>query len=112
MASQEIAISYAALILADEGIEITPDKLQKLLDAAKVEVEPIWTVLFAKALQGKDMNDLLLNISAGGSAGPVVVDGTLEPKGDETQDKEETKEEKKEEAGEESDDDMGLGLFD
>lgn len=51
--SAELAVSYAALILADEGVEITSDKLLSLTQAAKVEVEPIWASLFAKALEGK-----------------------------------------------------------
>ena len=51
--SSELAVSYAALILADEGVEITSDKLLSLTSAAKVEVEPIWASLFAKALEGE-----------------------------------------------------------
>jgi large subunit ribosomal protein LP1 len=53
---------YAALILADEGLEITADKLQTLTKAAGIEVESIWSSLFAKALEGKDVKDLLLNV--------------------------------------------------
>ncbi|KLP18500.1 putative RPP1A-60S large subunit acidic ribosomal protein a1 [Fusarium fujikuroi] len=49
MSHAELASSYAALILADDGVEITADKLQTLIKAAKVEeVEPIWTSIFAK----------------------------------------------------------------
>ncbi|CAG9947418.1 unnamed protein product [Clonostachys rosea f. rosea IK726] len=82
MSHAELASSYAALILADEGIEITSDKLQTLIKAAKVEeVEPIWTSIFAKALEGKDVKDLLTNVGSGGEK-------------------------------EESDEDMGFGLFD
>ncbi|OAQ98618.1 hypothetical protein LLEC1_02091 [Akanthomyces lecanii] len=97
MSTSELASSYAALILADDGIEITADKLQALIKAANVEVEPIWTSIFAKpgtlehetltafcatqALEGKDVKDLLVN-------------------------------EAKEEEKEESDEDMGFGLFD
>ncbi|KAG1811350.1 60S acidic ribosomal protein P1 [Suillus variegatus] len=83
MASLELAATYAALILADEGIEITADKILALTDAAS-------------ALEGKNVKDLLSNVGAGGGA-PAVA-----PK----------EEEKKEEAKEESDDDMGFGLFD
>jgi len=36
----ETAVSYAALILADEGLEVTPDKIQTLLKAASVESNP------------------------------------------------------------------------
>ena len=45
------------------------DKLQTLITAAKVpDVEPIWTSLFAKALEGKDVKELLMNIGSGGGA--------------------------------------------
>lgn len=60
----ETAVSYAALILADANTAITPDKLQALLKAANVEdVEPIWTTLFAKALEGKDVKEILTAVS-------------------------------------------------
>jgi large subunit ribosomal protein LP1 len=50
----ETIVAYAALILADEGLDITPEKLQTLIEAANIEeFEPIWTKLFADALQGK-----------------------------------------------------------
>jgi len=62
MSNSELATGYAALILADEGLEITSDKLQTLTKAAGIEVESIWTQLFAKALEGKDVKDMLLNV--------------------------------------------------
>lgn len=64
MSNAELATGYAALILADEGLEITADKLATLTKAAGIEVEPIWTQLFAKALEGKDVKDLLLNVGS------------------------------------------------
>jgi hypothetical protein len=49
------------------------DKLQSLISAAKVpEIEPIWTTLFAKALEGKDVKDLLVNVGSGGGAAPAA----------------------------------------
>jgi len=60
MSNTELACSYAALILADESLEITPDKLLTLLKAAGIEdIEPIWTTLFAKTLKDKDVNEIL-----------------------------------------------------
>ena len=69
MSHSELATSYAALILADDDVDITvsressvipllvayttekPDKLQTLIKAANVEdVESIWTTLFAKVV--------------------------------------------------------------
>ncbi|KAK3825152.1 MAG: 60S acidic ribosomal protein P1 [Benniella sp.] len=105
----ELATSYAALILTDDNIEITSDKLQTLVKAAGVEVETIWTSLFAKALEGKDVAAMLSNVGSGGGA-PAAAGGAAPAAGGAAA--EEKKEEKKEEAKEESDDDMGFGLFD
>ncbi|GAA5843782.1 hypothetical protein JCM9279_000141 [Rhodotorula babjevae] len=109
MATSELASTYAALILADEGLEITADKIVAIASAANVEVEPIWASLLAKALEGKDIKELLTNVGAGGAApaagassGGAAAGGAAE----------EAKEEAKEEDKEESDDDMGFGLFD
>ena len=46
--SAELAPTYAALILADDGIEITSEKILAITSAAKVDVEPIWASLLAK----------------------------------------------------------------
>ncbi|ROT41521.1 hypothetical protein SODALDRAFT_271328 [Sodiomyces alkalinus F11] len=109
MSTAELASSYAALILADDGVEITADKLQTLIKAAKVEdVEPIWTSLFAKALEGKDVKELLSNVGSGGGAAAAPAAGGAAAGGAEEAPKEEAKEEEKEE----SDEDMGFGLFD
>ncbi|KJR81085.1 large subunit ribosomal protein LP1 [Sporothrix schenckii 1099-18] len=52
MSTAELATSYAALILADDNVEITADKINTLIKAAGVqEVEPIWAQLFAKPKQ-------------------------------------------------------------
>ncbi|KAI1792289.1 60s acidic ribosomal protein-domain-containing protein [Ganoderma leucocontextum] len=109
MASIELAATYAALILADDGIEITSDKILALTTAASVELEPIWANLLAKALEGKNVKELLSNVGAGG-AGPAVAPaagGAAAAAADAPKE-----EEKKEEEKEESDDDMGFGLFD
>ncbi|GAA5868671.1 hypothetical protein JCM5296_004267 [Sporobolomyces johnsonii] len=106
--ASELAYTYAALILADEGVEITADKLTTLTTAAKVEVEAIWATLLAKALEGKDVKELLTNVGAGGAA-PAA--GAAAPAAGGEAAAEEKKEEKAEEK-EESDDDMGFGLFD
>ncbi|KAJ9195272.1 hypothetical protein DTO166G4_4790 [Paecilomyces variotii] len=110
MSHAELAVSYAALILADDGVEITADKLQTILGAAKVqEVEPIWTQLFAKALEGKDVKDLLTNVGSGGAAAAPVAGGAVAA---DAAPAAAAAEEKKEEEKEESDEDMGFGLFD
>ncbi|KAK9372703.1 ribosomal protein P1, partial [Lipomyces chichibuensis] len=97
----------AALILADAEVEITSDKLLSLTKAAGVDVEPIWASLFAKALEGKDIKDLLTNVGAVGAApaagAPAVGAAATEAAAEEVV-------EEKEEEKEESDDDMGMFL--
>ncbi|RYC54157.1 hypothetical protein CHU98_g12050 [Xylaria longipes] len=111
MSTAELASSYAALILADDGVEITADKLQTLIKAAGVEeVEPIWTQLFAKALEGKDVKELLSAVGSGGGAAAGPAAGGAAAGGAAAAD--EPAAEEKEEEKEESDDDMGFGLFD
>ncbi|KAK9453807.1 60s acidic ribosomal protein-domain-containing protein [Dipodascopsis uninucleata] len=100
----EAAISYAALILADAEVEITSDKLLSLTKAAGVEVEPIWASLFAKALEGKDIKDMLTNVGSAGAA-PATATGAAGAGAEVVA--EEVAEEKVEEK-EESDDDMGM----
>lgn len=53
--NQELACIYAALALQDDGVGITGDKIQTILKAAGVEVEPFWAGLYAKALEGVDV---------------------------------------------------------
>ncbi|KAJ2396816.1 hypothetical protein GGI05_000951 [Coemansia sp. RSA 2603] len=106
MSIAEKAIVYAALILADDNVAITADKLEAITKAAGVEVESIYFNLFAKAFEGKDLNELLLNVgSSAGAAAPAAAAGGAAAA-------EETKAEEKADEEEESDDDMGFGLFD
>merc|ERR1711908_190965 len=103
MANSELACVYAALILADDDVAITPEKITTILKAAGVEVEPYWPGLFAKALESCDLKELITNVGSGVGAAPAA--GGAAPAA------EEKKEEKKEESEEEEDDDMGFGLF-
>ncbi|CDS11754.1 hypothetical protein LRAMOSA04017 [Lichtheimia ramosa] len=106
--SSENAIVYAALILKDDNVEISADKLQTLTKAAGfTEIEPIWYSLYAKALEGQDLKELIWNVgapAAGAAAGGAAAGGAAADEAKE--------EEKKEEEKEESDEDMGFGLFD
>ncbi|KAG6336419.1 hypothetical protein ID866_2662 [Astraeus odoratus] len=101
----ELAATYAALILADDGVEVTSDKIITLTSAAEVELEPIWASLLAKALEGKNVMDLLLNVGAGGGA-PAVGAPAAGGAAPAAAAAEAPKEEEKKEEKEESDDDM------
>ncbi|XP_051200718.1 large ribosomal subunit protein P1 [Lolium perenne] len=108
MSSSEVACTLAALILHDDGIPITSEKIATVVKAAGIKVEAYWPALFAKLLQTRSVDDLILSVgSGGGGAAPAAAapaaGGAAAV---------EEKEEKKEEAKEESDDDMGFSLFD
>lgn len=78
------------------------------MKAANVEVEPYWPGLFAKALEGVNVKDLITNIGSGVGGAPAAA----APAGGEAAPAAEAKkEEKKESEPEESDDDLGFALF-
>ncbi|CAL1289674.1 unnamed protein product [Larinioides sclopetarius] len=105
----EIACVYSALILQDDDIAVTPEKIITILKAAKVEVESYWPGLFARCLEGVNVKQLITNVGAA-SVAPAA--SAAAPAGGDAGGKKEEKTEKKEESEEEEDDDMGFGLFD
>merc|ERR1712142_268745 len=102
--NSELACVYAALILADDDVAITPEKITTILKAAGVEVEPYWPGLFAKALESCDLKTLITTVGSGVGSAPAA-GGAAAPAA-------EAAPAKKEESEEEEDDDMGFGLFD
>ena len=68
MASPELAVVYAALILNDDGIEITADKINKLVSAAGVKLESYWIDLFAEYFKNHDITELVKGTALGGAA--------------------------------------------
>lgn len=106
--NEELACVYSALILQDGESPVTVEKLQTLLKAANVDVEPFWPGLFAKAVESINLKDLVSNVGAGAGA-PAAAAGAAAVAAPAAEEK---KEEKKEEEEEEEDDDMGFGLFD
>ncbi|XP_067665989.1 large ribosomal subunit protein P1-like isoform X2 [Haliotis asinina] len=109
MASKdELACVYAALILADDQVAITADKISTILKSASVSVEPYWPGLFAKALDGVNVKELITNIGSSAGAAPA---GGAAPEAADAPAAGDKKEAKKEES-ESEDEDMGFGLFD
>jgi large subunit ribosomal protein LP1 len=113
--TDELACVYAALILQDDEVAITAEKLQTILKAANVEVEPYWPGLFSKALENLDIKALITNVGSGvGAAAPAAPALSAQQGGGapQTEAKEDKKKAKEPESEEEEDDDMGFGLFD
>eukprot|EP00310_Coccolithus_braarudii_P025507 CAMPEP_0183350634 /NCGR_PEP_ID=MMETSP0164_2-20130417/20695_1 /TAXON_ID=221442 /ORGANISM="Coccolithus pelagicus ssp braarudi, Strain PLY182g" /LENGTH=116 /DNA_ID=CAMNT_0025522605 /DNA_START=55 /DNA_END=405 /DNA_ORIENTATION=- len=104
----ELATTYAALVLNDAEVDITEENINKVLKAANVQVEPYWPKLFATLLKDRDVGELLL--TAGGAPGA----GGAAPAGGAAGGAEEQKEEAapEPEAEEESEEEMGFSLFD
>ncbi|KAI7748428.1 hypothetical protein M8C21_007586, partial [Ambrosia artemisiifolia] len=105
MSIGELACTYATLILSDDGIPITAEKIATILKAANVECESYWPGLFAKLAEKKNIEDLILNVGAGGVGGgapPVAAPDA----GGAAAAAAPPQEEKKDEPNEESDDDF------
>jgi large subunit ribosomal protein LP1 len=89
------------------------EKILSLTSAANVEIEPIWASLLAKALEGRNVKELLSNVGTGGAAAAVGGAASAAP-AEAAAPADEPKEAAKEEK-EESDDDMVcfcISLFD
>ncbi|KAI9338689.1 60s acidic ribosomal protein-domain-containing protein [Zopfochytrium polystomum] len=113
LSTTEAAVVYAALVLHDDGLEITADRLNSLISAAGIDIEGIWATLFAKALAGKDVGAFLFSVGSSGPAVAAPAAAAAAPAaGGAAAPAAAKKEEKKVEKEEESDDDMGFGLFD
>ncbi|KAJ0094747.1 hypothetical protein Patl1_15311 [Pistacia atlantica] len=68
----ELGCSYACMILIDDGIPITVEKIVQLVKAANVEVESYWPPLFASLAGKQNLNDIILNVVYAGGAAAAV----------------------------------------
>nr|XP_027186584.1 60S acidic ribosomal protein P1-like [Cicer arietinum] len=72
MSAGELACIYSILMLHNDGIAITAEKINTILKAAGVTVESYWPSLFAKLAQNKSIDDLVLNVGVAGGAAVAV----------------------------------------
>merc|ERR1719384_111231 len=80
-AKGELLCSYAALILHDDGADITAEGMVQLITAAGCKVEGYWPPLMAKMIKNVGMDALVAMGSGagggggGGGAGPAAAGG-------------------------------------
>ncbi len=82
----ELCCVYAGLLLFDEGMEITADKIQKIIKASGNTVDDYYPEFFAKYLASADIKSML-------TVSPAAGAGAAAPSGE--QHHEEAKDEKK-----------------
>ncbi|XP_073306139.1 large ribosomal subunit protein P1-like isoform X2 [Primulina huaijiensis] len=113
MSVAELACSYAALILYDDGIAVTAEKIAALVKAGGLTVESYWPSLFAKLCEKRNIEDLVMNVgSGGGGSAAVAVSAPAGGAASGSATAAAPVVEEKKEPKEESDDDMGFSLFD
>ena len=112
----ELCCVYAGLLLFDEGMEITADKIQKIIKASGNEVDDYYPEFFAKYLAKADIKSMLTVTPAAGGAAPAEEHHEDKKGGDKKDDKkggkkeDKKKEKEKEKPKEEEEDDMeGFG---
>ncbi|KAH6756268.1 60S acidic ribosomal protein family [Perilla frutescens var. hirtella] len=111
MSIGELACTYASLVLHDDGIAITAEKISELLKASNLTVESYWPSLFAKLCEKRSVEDLIVNIGSGGAVAVSAPTGGASGGAAAAAEAAPAAEAKVEEK-EESDEDMGMGLFD
>ena len=113
----ELCCVYAGLLLHDDGMEITADKIQKIIKASGNEVDGYYPEFFAKYLKKADIKSMLTVAPAAGAPAAheeaAHEDKKDDKKGGKKDDKkggkkEEKKKEEKKKV-EEEEEDMGFG---
>eukprot|EP00405_Crypthecodinium_cohnii_P002523 CAMPEP_0194747950 /NCGR_PEP_ID=MMETSP0323_2-20130528/2152_1 /TAXON_ID=2866 ORGANISM="Crypthecodinium cohnii, Strain Seligo" /NCGR_SAMPLE_ID=MMETSP0323_2 /ASSEMBLY_ACC=CAM_ASM_000346 /LENGTH=125 /DNA_ID=CAMNT_0039661867 /DNA_START=88 /DNA_END=465 /DNA_ORIENTATION=- len=109
----ELVCTYAALILHDDGAEITAQAMAALIKAAGVNVEGYWPMLMAKMVNNVGMDALIKMGSGagggGGGAGAAAGGGAAAAEGGAAGGA--AKEEKKKVEEEEEEEEMDFDLF-
>uniref|UniRef100_A0A804JLN5 60S acidic ribosomal protein P1 n=1 Tax=Musa acuminata subsp. malaccensis TaxID=214687 RepID=A0A804JLN5_MUSAM len=66
MSIGELPCTYAALILHDEDLPITAERIATLAKAENVKIDSYWPPFFAKLVEKKNVDDLILSVGSGG----------------------------------------------
>jgi large subunit ribosomal protein LP1 len=68
----ELCCVYAALLLHDDNVEITADKLNKVISASGNTVESYYPEFFEKYFKNANLKTLLENVSSAPAGGAVA----------------------------------------
>merc|ERR1719316_2090791 len=101
-------MTYAAMILADSGVEMTPENMTKLIKAAGGKVDAFLPKLFCKMLAGKELKTYIDAAGKPGAGGGGGGGGAAAPAAGGAAPAAEAK---KEEVEEEEEEDMDFDLF-
>ena len=109
----EMCCVYAGLVLFDDKVEITADKLNKVIAASGNAVESYYPEFFAKYFKSVDLDKLLQNVGSP-SAAPATAAAPADAKKDDKKDdkkggKKEAPKKKEPEPEPEEDEDVGFG---
>lgn len=102
----ELCCVYAALLLFDDKVDITADKLNKVITASGNQVEGYYPEFFAKYLSSVDLNTIISSVGAGPATAAPVETKVVEDKKAKPAPK---KEEKKPEPEPEPEEEGGFG---
>ena len=94
MASPELACVYAALILNDDNIKVTNEKIHSILNAAGINIESYWVDLFAEYFKTHEITELIKGTTFGNNSQNSVQSDQNHTK--ENQENEESKKEEEE----------------
>jgi large subunit ribosomal protein LP1 len=82
----ELCCVYAALLLADENLEITAEKINKIVAVSGNQVDGYYPEFFERFLKTVNINTLLSSVGAGAPATGGAVAAKVEDKKDDNKD--------------------------
>ncbi|XP_015080941.1 60S acidic ribosomal protein P1-like [Solanum pennellii] len=107
----ELACTYACLILHDDDIPINAERIGTLIKASNLKVESYWPSLFARLCQKRNIDELIMNVGTPTCNNDVATPPSTTTDND-ASNAPSVDDKKKEEAKEESDDEAMFSLFD
>eukprot|EP00249_Psilotum_nudum_P033587 c51003_g1_i1 orf=70-333(+) len=72
---EQLACTYAALILQDDNLEVSAENISAIVKEANITVNPYFPKLWAKVLKGRSVGDLISS-AGGSSAGGAAAGGS------------------------------------